>query len=174
MFSYFTIFFDRPFVLGDFIVIGDFMGTVENIGIKTTRLRSLGCEQLVFSNTDLTNSRVRNFKRMERRRVAFKFGVTYGTPIEMLREIPGIVRGIIGNFEDTLFDRAHFASYGDFSLVFEVVYYVLSSDYTRYMDIQQEINFKLMQEFTARKISFAFPTQTLYVNQSQLVEEKSS
>lgn len=167
MFNYFTIFFDRPFVPGDFIVIGEFMGTVEHIGIKTTRIRSLGGEQLIFSNSDLTNSRVRNFKRMERRRVVFKFGVTYDTPLELLREIPGMVRRIIENFDDTVFDRAHFASYGDFSLIFEVVYHVLSSDYNRYMDIQQEINYSLMKEFTAHKISFAYFTQKLLVNHQQ-------
>ncbi len=163
MFNYFTIFFDRPFELGDFIIIGDYMGTVEHIGIKTTRIRSLGGEQLVFSNTDLTNSRVRNYKRMEQRRVVFRFGVTYDTSVERLREIPEVVRRIIENSKDTRFDRAHFASYGDFSLVFEVVYHVLNSDYNQYMDIQQEINLNLKQELTARNISFALPTQTLFI-----------
>lgn len=170
VFNYFTIFFDRPFELGDFIVIGEFAGTVEHIGIKTTRIRSLGGEQLVFSNTDLSNSRVRNYKRMEQRRVLFKFNITYDTPLEQIREIPGVVRRIIENSEETLFDRAHFASFGDFALVFENAYYVLSSDFNRYMDIQQEINLNLMKEFKARGISFAFPTQTLLVNQSQLIE----
>jgi small-conductance mechanosensitive channel len=165
VFNYFTIFFDRPFELGDFIVIGEFAGTVEHIGIKTTRIRSLGGEQLVFSNTDLSNSRVRNYKRMEQRRVLFKFSITYDTPLEQVREIPGVVRRIIENLEETLFDRAHFASFGDSALVFENAYYVLSSDFNCYMDIQQEINLNLMQEFRTRGISFAFPTQTLLVNQ---------
>jgi small-conductance mechanosensitive channel len=168
VFHYFTIFLDRPFELGDFIVIGEFMGTVEHIGIKTTRIRSLGGEQLVFSNTDLSNSRVRNYKRMEQRRVLFKFNITYDTPLEQIREIPGVVRRIIESLEETLFDRAHFASYGDFALVFENAYYVLSSDFNRYMDIQQEINLNLMKEFRSRGISFAFPTQTLFVDRQQL------
>jgi small-conductance mechanosensitive channel len=167
MFHYFTIFFDRPFELGDFIVIDEYMGTVEHIGIKSTRIRSLGGEQLVFSNTDLSNSRVRNYKRMGKRRVLFKFRLTYDTPVERLREVPGIVRGIIESQEETLFDRAHFASCDDSALAFEVAYYVLSSDFNRYMDIQQEINLNLMQEFAARGISFAYPTQTLFVHKQQ-------
>lgn len=170
MFNYFTIFFDRPFALGDFIIVGEYMGTVEHIGIKTTRIRSIGGEQLVFSNTDLTNSRVRNYKRMEKRRVLFQFGVTYDTPIEMLEGIPEVIRKIIGNFEDTVFDRAHFLKYGDYSLVFEVVYYVLSSDYNRYMDVQHQINLNMMREFKARGISFALPSQTLFVHQQKTVE----
>ncbi|NLW46889.1 MAG: mechanosensitive ion channel family protein [Firmicutes bacterium] len=165
IFNYFTIFFDRPFAVGDFIIVGEFLGTVEHIGIKTTRLRSLGGEQLVFSNTDLTNSRVRNYKRMQQRRVLFQFKVTYDTPIELLEEIPVIVRGIIEGLDNTVFDRAHFFKFDDFSLVFEVVYYVLSSDYNRYMDIQQEINLRIMQEFKARSISFAITSQKLYLHQ---------
>lgn len=162
-FSYFSIVFDRPFKLGDFIIIGDFMGTVEHIGIKTTRLRSLGGEQLIFSNTDLTDSRVRNYKLMEKRRVLFRIGVTYQTPLSKLKEIPKIIENIVKNTKDTAFDRAHFFSYGDFSLIFEVVYFVLGPDYNKYMDIQQEINFAIKEEFEKRGIEFAYPTQTLYL-----------
>ena len=163
LFSYFAILFDKPFEIGDFIVIDNFMGNVEHVGIKTTRIRSLTGEQLVFSNTDLTNSRVRNYKRMERRRVLFRIGVTYDTSLENLKAIPGIIRGIIESIEDTLVDRVHFASFGDYSLIFEVVYYVLSSDYGKYMDIQQKINLRIMEEFGKRGIEFAFPTQTVYL-----------
>ncbi len=162
-FSYFSILFDRPFKLGDFIIIGDFMGTVEHIGINTTRLRSLSGELLIFSNADLTDSRVRNYQVMEKRRVVFRFGVTYQTPLERLREIPDLVAGIIKGTEGTSFDRAHFFNYGDSALVFEVVYFVLSSDYNRYMDIQQAINFSLKEAFEQRGIEFAYPTQTLIV-----------
>ena len=166
LFSYFAMLFDRPFEIGDFIIIGDYLGTVERIGIKTTRVRSLGGEELVFSNTDLTNSRVRNYKRMGKRRVVFKLGVTYQTTLLQVKEIPEIITNIIKNISDTTFDRAHFFSYGDFSLVFESVYYVMSSDYNKYMDIQQEINFKIKEEFEKRGIEFAYPTQTLYVNKT--------
>ncbi|MBL7081340.1 MAG: mechanosensitive ion channel family protein [Candidatus Omnitrophica bacterium] len=164
LFSYFSIFFDRPFEIGDFVIVGDFLGTVEYIGIKTTRLRSLGGEQVVFSNTDLTNSRLRNYKRMEKRRVVFKLGVTYQTTVSRLKEIPIIITDIIKNTKDAIFDRAHFFSYGDFSLIFEVVYYVLGSNYNKYMDIQQEINFRIKEELEKRGIEFAYPTQTLYLN----------
>jgi len=164
LFSYFSILFDRPFEVGDFIIIGDFLGTVEYIGAKTTRIRSLGGEQLIFSNTDLTDSRVRNYKRMDKRRVVFKLGVTYQTSLEQLKEIPKVIENIVKNVKDTIFDRAHFFSYGDFSLIFEVVYYVIGSDYNKYMDIQQEINLAIKEAFQKRKIEFAYPTQTLYLN----------
>ncbi|MFQ5815674.1 MAG: mechanosensitive ion channel family protein [Candidatus Hydrothermarchaeaceae archaeon] len=164
LFSYFAIMIDRPFEIGDFIIVGDYLGTVEHVGIKTTRIRSLGGEQLVFSNTDLTNSRIRNYKRMEKRRVVFNMGVTYQTSHEKLKEIPTVIRNIIENISDTVFDRAHFSSYGDFSLVFDVAYYVASGDYKKYMDIQQEINLKIKEEFEKRGIEFAYPTQMVYLN----------
>lgn len=165
LFAYFIIMFDRPFEIGDFIIVGDYMGVVDRFGVKTTRIQSLGGEQIILSNKDLTDSRVRNYKRMERRRVLFRLGVTYQTPFEKLKEIPGIVAGVVGEIEDAAFDRAHFFSYGDFSLIFEVVYYVLGSDYTRYMTIQEQINFRIHEEFGKRGIEFAYPTQTLYLNQ---------
>jgi len=166
LFSYFSILFDRPFEIGDFIITGDFLGTVEHVGIKTTRIRSLGGEQVIFSNTDLTNSRVRNYKRMQKRRVVFKLGVTYQTLHDKLQEIPKIIETTIKSIDDTIFDRAHFSSYGDFSLDFEIVYYVLSSDYNKYMDIQQKINLGIHKEFENKKIEFAYPTQTLFMNKT--------
>ena len=163
VFSFVTIFFDRPFELEDFIIVDDMMGTVEHVGVKTTRVRSLSGEQLVFSNKDLTNSRVRNYKRMRDRRIQFAIGVTYNTPSDKLREIPGIIKKIIDDLDGTTFDRAHFKTFGDFSLDFEVVYFVLSQDYAVYMNKQQAINFQLKEAFDNRGIEFAFPTQTLYV-----------
>lgn len=167
LFSYLAIIFDRPFEIGDFIIVGDYLGSVEYIGIKTTRIRSLGGEQLVFSNTDLTDSRLRNYKRMERRRVPFEIGVTYQTSLQHLKEIPVIIKNIIESIEDVDFDRAHFFSYGDFSLNFQIVYYVNTSDYGKYMNIQQEINLALNEEFGKRGIEFAYPTQTLFLTKSR-------
>ncbi len=167
LFNYFVIFFDKPFETGDFIIIDSYLGTIEHIGIKSTRIRSLGGEQLVFSNTDLTSSRIRNYKRMEKRRVVFSLGVTYQTAAEQLKEIPVLIKTIIKSIEKTVFDRAHFSSYGDFSLNFEMVYYVLSSDYNKYMDIQQEINYAIKSEFEKKGIEFAYPTQTLFVEKEQ-------
>lgn len=163
LFSYVAILFDRPFIVGDFLIVGDLMGTVENIGIKTTRVRSLSGEQLIFSNNDLTNSRIRNFKRMETRRVVFKLGLTYQTSLEEIKKAPEIVKSIIESTPSTRFDRSHFASFGDFSLNLEAVYYVLSSDYNVYMDIQQDINFKVKEAFEKEGLDFAYPTQTLFV-----------
>ena len=164
LFSYFVIFFDRPFEVGDFIIVGDKVGAVEYTGIKTTRIRALSGEQLVFSNTDLTNSRIHNYKKMERRRVVFKLGVIYQTTAEQLESIPKIVREIIESQQDITFDRGHFATYGDFSLNFEFVYYVTGADYNKYMDIQQSINMKIYRTFEEKGIEFAYPTQTVFVN----------
>ncbi len=164
LFSYFVIFFDKPFATGDFITVGDKMGVVEHIGIKTTRIRALGGEQLVFSNTDLTNSRVHNYKKMEQRRVVFKLGVTYQTPSKKLKAIPQIVKESIEDQTDASFDRGHFTSYGDSSLNFEFVYYVTGADYNKYMDIQQAINLAIFDAFEREEIEFAYPTQTIFVN----------
>jgi small-conductance mechanosensitive channel len=163
LFASLSIVLDKPFVIGDFIVVGDFLGTVEHIGVKTTRIRSLGGEQIVFSNTDLLGSRIKNYKRMQERRVLFGFGVIYQTTPDQLAAIPGMVRDIIQSQGRTRFDRAHFKDYGDSSLNFEVVYYVLDSDYNVYMDIQQSINLALYTRFQRAGIEFAYPTRTLYI-----------
>lgn len=173
LFNYFVLFFDRPFEIGDFVVIEDKSGTVESIGIKTTRIRALTGEQLVFSNTDLTNSRLHNFKRLERRRIVFTIGVTYDTPKDKLIRIPEIIQEAIASQPETLFDRAHFSSYGDFSLIFEVVYFVLSADYNKYMDINQAINLYLYDAFRREGIEFAYPTQSLIVRNSVVANESN-
>lgn len=164
LFSYFVIYFDRPFEIGDFVVVGDKNGVIEYIGIKTTRIRTLSGEQLICSNTDLTNSRLHNFKRMEKRRIVFSLGVTYQTSHQQLSEIPGIVKEIITSKSLVQFDRGHFSGYGDFSLNFEFVYYIMSPDYTVYMDKQQAIYLDIFAAFERRGIEFAYPTQTLFVN----------
>lgn len=172
LFNYFVIFFDRPFEEGDFVIFDDFRGEIEKIGIKTTRIRSLDGEQIVVANTDLASSRIRNYKKMIKRRVLFKLGVVYQTPLEQLKRIPGMIREIIQHIDKTVLDRAHFKSFGDFSLDIEVVYYVLSGDYNVYMDIQQQINFKIMEAFEKEKIEFAYPTQTVYEWRMSGVGEK--
>ncbi len=163
LFAFVTIFFDRPFEIGDYINVDNLSGNIEHIGIKTTRVRSLSGEQLIFSNKDLTNSRIHNYKRMENRRIAFSVGVTYDTPSDKLRLIPEMTREIIGSVENSTFDRAHLKSFDDFCITFEIVYYVLSQDYAMYMDIQQEINLNIKAAFDANGIEFAFPTQTIYL-----------
>lgn len=140
-FSYFVIFFDRPFEIGDFIVVDDKQGVVEKIGIKTTRLTSLTGEEIIFPNSNLTNSRIHNFKRMESRRVTFKTSVQNQTPAESLKDIPEIIKNIIENVQDATFDRSNFQTLGDNKFSFETVYFVSGPDYKKYMDIQQSINF---------------------------------
>ena len=163
LFNYFTIYLDKPFDVGDYIMISDYRGTIEHIGIKTTRLRSLSGEELIISNTDLVNSRINNLKRMQRRRINYSFGVEYGTSLEKLKQIPKIVEEIIKAEENTEFDRTHFGEYGDFSLIFQVVYFVQSREYRVYMDVQQNINYKLNEKFNELGINFAFPTQTIHL-----------
>lgn len=162
-FAAFCIFIDKPFKVGDAISVDDLVGTIEYVGFKTTRVRSLGGEQLIFPNSQLTDNRVRNFKRMEQRRIVFKIGVIYQTPADKVREIPVILKQIIDSTPDTKFDRAHFLNYGDFALIYEVVYFVLKPDYLVYANAQQEINFRLMDEFAKRGIEFAYPTQQIFV-----------
>ena len=164
LFNYFVIFFDRPFEIGDFVVIDDKNGNIEYIGIKTTRIKTLSGEELVVSNTDLTNSRVHNFKRMQRRRILFTLGVTYETPFEKLKVIPDLIREAFKPEEKATVDRVHFARYGNFSLDFEIVYYVENPDYAFYMDIQQRVNLRIFESFAQHGIEFAYPTQTLYIN----------
>ncbi len=163
LFSYFVIYFDKPFEIGDYIAFDDKGGVVEYIGIKTTRLRTLSGEQLVCSNKYLTDSRVHNFRRMEIRRVVFKLGIAYDTHVETIKEIPAIVKNIIESENDLRYDRGHFMSLGKSTLDFEFVYYVLSADYNLYMDRQQSIFIKIFKEFNDRKINLAYPTQTVYL-----------
>lgn len=163
MFGSISLITDKPFVIGDFIIIGEDMGTVEKIGMKTTRIRTLQGEELIVPNKDLISSRIQNFKRMQERRIQFSFGVTYDTPTKKLKEIPQIVKDIITSLPNTHFDRAHFKTFGDFSLNFEVVYFIKNNDYNKYMDTQQKINFAIREAFEKEKIEMAFPTQTLFV-----------
>ena len=167
LFASLSIVLDKPFVVGDFLSIADLLGTVEYVGLKTTRLRSLSGEQLVFSNSDLLNSRIRNYGRMFERRVVFKIGVTYQTSRENLIKIPTIIRQAIEQQDKTRFDRSHFMEYGDFALNYESVYYVLGPDYNMYMDIQQAINLYIHEQFEQEGIEFAYPTQTLFVEQAR-------
>ncbi len=163
LFASLSIILDKPFLIGDFIIVDDKLGTVEYIGIKTTRIRSLSGEQIVFSNTDILNSRIRNYKRMYERRVVFGLGVTYQTPLEKLARIQSYIREIIESQDKVRFDRAHFKEYGDFALIFEIVYYVRVPDYNAYMDTQQAINLAIFRRFQEEGIEFAYPTQSIYV-----------
>jgi small-conductance mechanosensitive channel len=163
LFGSLSIVLDKPFVIGDFIVVGDLAGTVEYVGLKTTRIRSLSGEQLVISNSDLLSSRIHNFKRMAERRVVFGLGVTYDTPPEKLRLVPELVRAAIEAREHARFDRSHFKQFSDSSLDFESVYYVTVPDFNAYMDVQQAVNLELVERFAEEEIEFAFPTRTLHV-----------
>jgi small-conductance mechanosensitive channel len=170
LFASLSIVLDKPFVIGDFIIVGDHMGSVERVGLKTTRVRSLSGEQLVFSNSDLLNSRIRNYKRMFERRVGFTVGVTYQTPPDLLERAPGIIREIIEAEEGVRFDRSHFMQFADSSLNIETVYYVLSPDYNTYMDVHQRIGLAVFRRFGEEGLDFAYPTQTVFLEQTAAAE----
>lgn len=165
-FSAFSIFFDRPFEIGDFIVVGDDAGTVTHISMKSTRIKLLRGEELVISNRAILDKNIHNYKKLQKRRVVFAIGVTYGTPIEKLKKMEGIIREIIGKCQLCQIDRIHFKEFGAFSLNFEVVYFIDSSDYNKYMDIQQQINFGIAEAFEKEGIEIAFPTQTIILNKN--------
>lgn len=162
LFSSLSIVLDKPFVVGDFIIVDSVPGTVEFVGLKTTRLRGLGGEQVVFSNSAMLKERIHNYKRMQTRRIAFEIGVTYQATPQQLQSLPGLIEEIVAGQAQASFDRAHFKSFGASSLDFEIVYIVNSADYKVYMDVQQAINLALFACLARESIEFAYPTQTLY------------
>ncbi len=166
LFSSFAIHFDKPFVVGDFIVVGDKMGTVEKIGIKTTRIRALQGEEIVFANKKLTSTEIQNFKKMQERRVVFHIGVVYETTIDQLKQAKKIISQAIEDVENARLDRVHFFAFGDSALKFEVVYYILSADYNEYMDIHESVHLRIKEELDRTNIEMAFPTQTIHLSQS--------
>lgn len=171
LFASFSIYMDKPFRVGDFINVGTDYGTVEHIGIKSTRLRTLQGEELVISNAELTTARINNFKRMDERRIVSNFGVVYETPPEKVKQIPDIIAEAFNAVEGGRLDRVHFTTFGDFSLNYELVYYVETSDYAEYLDIQQRFNYELLDRFAEHGIEFAYPTQVIYAKGAALKTE---
>lgn len=166
LFSSFALYFDRPFEVGDFIVVGQQSGTVERIGVKTTRLRALQGEQIVISNRELTTAQVQNFKKLEERRVVIRFGVTYETTVKQREAIPQMVQEIVDTLDGVRHGRTHLDELGDSALVYETVYFVEDSDFDLHMDRKQEFLFALLSEFAKKKIDFAYPTQTVHISKS--------
>ena len=166
LFAALAIVVDKPFVVGEFIIVDTVMGTVEHVGLKTTRLRSLGGEQIIMSNADLLKSRIRNFKRMQERRIVFHIDVTYDTPADLADRIPSIVRSVIESQREVRFDRSHFLNWMDSSLRFETVYWVLAPDFNQYADTQHAINVELLRRFSTEGIKFAFPSRSVYLQPS--------
>jgi small-conductance mechanosensitive channel len=167
LFASISIMLDKPFEVGDSLTIGEFQGTVEQIGIKTTRLRSLSGEQLIFSNSDLLKSRIRNNKRMNERRVVFEIGVAYETPVERLEMLPKILRESVEALPQARFDRAHFKRFGDSSLIYETVYFVKNPNYNEYMDMQQAINLALFRRLRDAAIEISYPTRSIYLRRTE-------
>jgi small-conductance mechanosensitive channel len=162
-FNAFFIYFDRPFEIGDAINVREFTGTVTNITIRSTRIKLISGEELIIPNKELTSASVRNFRKLEKRRITFTIGVTYDTPTEKLKVIPLVIRGIIENTQGAEVERVHFTEFGDSALKFLVSYFVTSADYGTYLDIQQTINFAIKEAFDREAIEMAYPTSTVYV-----------
>ena len=165
-FEYITILLDKPFENGQFIHIDGIWASVERVGVRSTRLRSINGEIIVMSNSALTNGRISNYGEMEYRRLVHKLGVVYETPISKMKKIPSIIQSIVDSTDDVIFDRCHFIEFGNFSLDFELVYYIPTNNYLRAMEAQQKINLQIMQEFESKDINFAFPTQTVHLSQT--------
>lgn len=163
LFASLSILFDKPFKKGDFVNFGTISGTVEEIGLRTTRIRSLSGEQISVSNTDLTSERVHNFQRLMRRRQVVRIGVLYQTPADTIAAIPGWIKEHIDTVETVTFDRAHFTGFGDSSLNFEIVFWVEKPDYVIFMDKTQEVNLGIMRRFAKEGVDFAYPTRTLFI-----------
>ncbi len=165
LFASLSIVLDKPFAIGDFIVVDAVSGTVEHVGLKTTRVRSISGEQVIIANADLLKSRIRNYKRMQERRAVFSVGVEYGTPPEKLAAVPATLKEIVSSQPHVRFDRAHLQTLGESAIMFEVVYFMVEPDYVLFMNTQQAINLAILRRFADEGIRFAYPSRTLYVKQ---------
>ena len=163
LFNYFTIIIDKPFTIGDSVKVGDVTGVVRSVGLKGTRLIASGGEEVVLSNTDMTKGVLYNYNVMDKRRVLARIGIKYDTPPELVKDIPDLIKGIVQSVDDTDFARAHLFEFGDFSLNYEVVYFILSKDYGAYMDRLQKVNFAILDKFAEKGVEFAFPSQSIYM-----------
>jgi small-conductance mechanosensitive channel len=168
LFAYLMILIDKPFSIGQFIVVDSVSATVERIGVRSTHLRSLRGEIVVINNSKLTTSNIQNFATMQQRRMIYSIGVTYQTSADQIKSIPTTIETIVTNTTNAIFNRCHFTGFGDFSLNFEIVYYIDNPNYTSAMDIQQSINLSIMRRFEEQGIEFAFPSQTLYLKSNGL------
>ena len=173
LFAYLMILLDKPFTVGQFISVGSTSATVERIGVRSTHLRSLRGEQVVMSNSNLTGSTILNFAEMAQRRMIYSIGVTYDTSVEKMKAIPTMIQAIIDSKEHSTFNRCHFTEFADSSLNFELVYYIDTRDFTVALNEQQAINLEIMEGFAREGISFAFPSQTLYLEGDSLAGKTS-
>jgi len=158
LFASLSIALDKPFRVGDALAVGDEKGTVEAIGIKSTRLRSNSGELIVISNGDLLKSRVRNYTRLTDRRAELRLRIAYETPPELIAGLPKVIEAAIRAEKRARFERAHFVRYGDYALEYEATYVVESSEYPDFLDAQQSINLRLLEELSRRGIALAYPT----------------
>lgn len=167
VFSSFSIFLDRPFEIGDFIIIWEDSGHVKDIWVKSTRIQTLQWQELIIPNAEITWIRINNYGKMKKRRVLFNISVIYQTDPEIIEKIPSIIQNIVEKTPNTEFDRAHFIEFWKSELVFEIVYYITTSDFKIYRDTHQSINLEIMKTFKKQKIEFAYPTQSIYIEKAK-------
>lgn len=161
VFSFFLIYFDKPFRVGDYIVVGNDMGTVKNIGMRMTRLDTPNGQELLISNRELTNARLQNFKRMQRRRALLSFTITYGTSLSKVEQVKTLVAEIFTDLKQAELDRIHLKELADSGITFEAAYYVASREFKVFMDVQEQVNLALLKTLAKQKIDLAYPTQTI-------------
>ncbi|WP_447932895.1 mechanosensitive ion channel family protein [Sphingopyxis fribergensis] len=161
LFASLSIIFDRPFRVGETIKYDTSTATVERIGLKSTRLRSLNGELLVISNTNLLSKEITNFAHLHRRRITFKIGVIYQTTPEMLRDLPALLEEqvVAGGQE---FIRSSFLTFGPSSLDFELLFDVFSDEFDEVAAARTDIAIRLFDAMTRAGYSFAYPTQTSF------------
>jgi small-conductance mechanosensitive channel len=172
LFASLAIALDKPFVIGDFLTIDTFIGTVEYIGIKTTRLRSDGGEQIILSNADILKSRVRNFSRLAEQRVLASIRLTYDTPADKLKEMPKVLENIVREHAQARFERCHLKSLGESSFLFELSYFVQQPASNSILDLQQAVNFRIIDEMRRLGVEFAYPTQLVFLDRHRAAPEK--
>lgn len=159
LFASLSIALDKPFVVGDSLTIDTYVGKVEHIGIKTTRLRSESGEQIILSNADILKSRVRNNGRAPEMRILIGLRVVYGTPLDKVKALPKVLEGIVREQETARFERCHLKTLGDSSLNYELSYFVRQPSVNPLLDLQQTVNFRILEECRRLGIEFAYPTQ---------------
>lgn len=163
LFASLAIALDKPFLIGDGITVADFSGTVEHIGIKTTRLRSTTGEEVIFSNSDILNSRIRNYQRLRERRSVFQLRVSYDTPVEKVAAIPSLLSTIVAAQRSVTLERAHLVSLGESAMLFEVSLLFHTPSFIEFVDAQQEINLAVLRRFRDEGIRIGLPAEVVHL-----------
>src|ERR1700723_1264818 len=163
LFASLSIALDKPFVIGDNLTIDTFIGKVEHIGIKTTRLRSVSGEQIILSNADILKSRVRNFGRLSQQRILATIRLDFDTPTDKLKALPQVLENVVREHPQARFERCHLIPLGESSFQFELSYFVQQPAANPMLDLQQAVNFRIIDELRRLGVEFAYPAQLVFL-----------